>query len=142
MTGDGGDTGAATGADGPEQPRRFVSNANKIGYSPPLDGMRGLGVMMVLLVHGAFVAFASFAAVVDMFFVVSGFLITKINYSSGNKNEAFLGQYPDIQGYPFIFVLEKDGTFLHAQNTGDLEEGQSYNEEVLLAFLNEWAPKG
>ena len=41
-----------------------------------------------------------------------------------------------------FFVLEKDGTFLHAQNTGDLEEGRSYNEEVLLAFLDEWAPKG
>ena len=74
--------------------------------------------------------------------LASGFLITKINYSTANKNEAFLGQYPDIQGYPFIFVLEKDGTFLHAQNTGDLEEGRSYNEEALLAFLDEWAPEG
>jgi thiol:disulfide interchange protein len=74
--------------------------------------------------------------------LASGFLIMKVNWSSGNKNEAFLGQYPDIGGYPHIFVLEKDGTFLHSQNTGDLEEGKSYNEEAILTFLGEWAPKG
>jgi thiol:disulfide interchange protein len=74
--------------------------------------------------------------------VASGYLIMKVNWSSGNKNEAFLGEYPEIQGYPHLFVLEKDGALLHSQNTGDLEEGQSYNEAVLLAFLDEWAPKG
>ena len=40
--------------------------------------MRGLGVMLVVLTHAAFVPFASFAATVDMFFVVSGFLITTL----------------------------------------------------------------
>jgi peptidoglycan/LPS O-acetylase OafA/YrhL len=76
VTGDEQGTGVAT--PGPGRPERFVSNAAKIGYSPPLDGMRGLGVMLVVLVHAAFVAFASFAATVDMFFVVSGFLITTL----------------------------------------------------------------
>jgi len=68
----------------------------------------------------------------------AGFLIMKVNWSRGNPNEAFLGQYPTIRGYPHIFVLEKDGSFLHSQNTAELEEGKSYNEEVLLAFLDEW----
>ncbi len=77
MTGDNVDTGAAP-ADQPREVPRFVSNADKLGYAPPLDGMRGLGVMLVVLVHAAFVAFASFAATVDMFFVVSGFLITTL----------------------------------------------------------------
>lgn len=72
----------------------------------------------------------------------AGFLIMKVNWSQGNRNEAFLGQYPSIRGYPHIFVLEKDGTFLHSQNTGDLEEGRSYNEQVLLAFLDDWMPSG
>jgi thiol:disulfide interchange protein len=70
----------------------------------------------------------------------AGFLIMKVNWSRDNPNEEFLGQYPTIRGYPHIFVLEKDGAFLHSQNTGDLEEGRSYNEEVLLAFLDEWMP--
>lgn len=74
--GDETETGAvAATADGRQ---RFVSNADKLGYAPPLDGMRGLGVMLVVLTHAAFVPFASFAATVDMFFVVSGFLITTL----------------------------------------------------------------
>ncbi len=77
MAGDNVDTGA-TAADRPPEAPRFISNADKLGYAPPLDGMRGLGVMLVVLVHASFVAFASFAATVDMFFVVSGFLITTL----------------------------------------------------------------
>ena len=77
MSGDGLDTGAPPPSGEPARPR-FISNANKLGYSPPLDGMRGLGVMLVILVHAAFEPFASFALVVDMFFVVSGFLITTL----------------------------------------------------------------
>ena len=69
-----------------------------------------------------------------------GFLIMKVNWSQGNRNEGFLGQYPTVRAYPHIFVLEKDGTLLHSQDTGELEEGSSYNEEVLLAFLDEWMP--
>jgi peptidoglycan/LPS O-acetylase OafA/YrhL len=62
----------------PEGAPRFVSNADKLGFVPPLDGMRGLGVMLVILVHIVFEPFASFAIVVDMFFVISGFLITTL----------------------------------------------------------------
>ncbi len=72
----------------------------------------------------------------------AGFLIMKVNYSSENRNEAFLGQYPEIRGYPHIFVLEKDGTFLYSKNTVELEEGPSYNEQAILDFLDEWMPGG
>ncbi|MHB1139039.1 MAG: acyltransferase family protein, partial [Microthrixaceae bacterium] len=57
---------------------RFISNANKLGYSPPLDGMRGLAMILVILVHASFRPFASLASMVDIFFVVSGFLITTL----------------------------------------------------------------
>jgi peptidoglycan/LPS O-acetylase OafA/YrhL len=77
VTGDDQHTGPAT-AEPPAPAPRFVSNADKLGYAPPLDGMRGLGVLLVVFVHAAFVPFASFAATVDMFFVVSGFLITTL----------------------------------------------------------------
>lgn len=63
--------GGATGT-------RFLSRADKLGYTPPLDGMRGIGVMLVILVHATFEPFGAFAATVDMFFVVSGFLITTL----------------------------------------------------------------
>lgn len=57
---------------------RFISNANKLGYAPPLDGLRGLSMLLVILVHASFEPFASFASMVDIFFVVSGFLITTL----------------------------------------------------------------
>jgi thioredoxin-related protein len=71
-----------------------------------------------------------------------GFLIVKVNFSPKQGNEAFLSRYPRISGYPHLFVLESDGTFLHSQDTVPLEEGSSYNEEAILAFLKEWAPGG
>jgi thiol:disulfide interchange protein len=70
----------------------------------------------------------------------AGFLIMKVNWSRENRNEAFLGQYPDIPGYPHIYVLEKDGTFMHSQGTLELEEGRSYNEQAILDFLDRWFP--
>ena len=69
------------------------------------------------------------------------FLIVKVNWSRENRNEAFLSQYPKIPGYPHIYVVEKDGTFLHSQGTAELEEGSSYNEQAILDFLGAWSPE-
>lgn len=67
------------------------------------------------------------------------YVILKVSYGDGNDNEEFLANYPEVRAYPHLFVLDSDGTFLHSQGTGELEEGRGYNEEVFLAFLNEWA---
>lgn len=72
--------------------------------------------------------------------LVEDFLIVKVNYGRDNRNPGFLGQYPQIHGYPHIFVLESDGTFLHSQDTAVLEEGDTYNENAILRFLREWLP--
>jgi thiol:disulfide interchange protein len=71
--------------------------------------------------------------------IASRYLIMKVNWSRENHNEAFLGQYPRITGYPHLFVLETDGSLLHSQNTAELEEGRSYNEQVMVDFLQKWA---
>ena len=68
------------------------------------------------------------------------FVVMQVNFSDENKNEKFLSQYPKIDGYPHIFVLDSNGKLLHSQNTGDLEEGKGYNLEVFTAFLKRWAP--
>ena len=68
------------------------------------------------------------------------FVTLKVHYDPETTNEAFLGGYPEIQGYPHIFVLDRDGALLHSQNTGLLEEGGSYSTERMLAFLTRWAP--
>ncbi len=68
----------------------------------------------------------------------------KVNYSEDNENAAFLSQYPQIKGYPHLFVLDAQGTLLHSQFTGELEadKGQpkGYNREKFVAFMKDWAP--
>ena len=70
------------------------------------------------------------------------YVTIKVNWSPENRNEAFLNRYPQVEAYPFIFVLEKDGTFLHAQRTGPLESGSTYSKEKMMEFINQWQPGG
>jgi thioredoxin-related protein len=73
-------------------------------------------------------------------FLHNNFVEVKVNYSPQNKNEKFLSKYPKVAGYPHLFILDKDGRFLHSQDTGKLEEGKGYNHDKVLSFLKEWAP--
>ncbi|MCF8261239.1 MAG: thioredoxin family protein [Melioribacteraceae bacterium] len=69
------------------------------------------------------------------------FIVVKINYSKENKNEEVLSRYPEIQGYPHFFVLDKSGELLRSQNTGELENEKSYDLDKFMLFLQTWAPK-
>lgn len=69
------------------------------------------------------------------------YVVLKINVSKENKNEEFLKIYPAVEGYPHLFVLDKDGKFLHSQNTGDLEAGKGHDKNKILAFLKKWSGK-
>lgn len=90
----------------------------------------------------------------------------KINMSEENENKEFLSKYPEIKGYPHLFVLEKDGLLLHSQNTEELEKSfspiivpknvknkeeyrkaeaqkqmlSSYQLPKFTEFLNKWKP--
>lgn len=66
------------------------------------------------------------------------FVVMKVNWSPENKNEDFLGQYPESEGYPDLFILDSDGGFLAQQGTGVLEEGKSYDEQKMLDFAAKW----
>lgn len=65
----------------------------------------------------------------------------KVNYGDGNDNEEFLANFPKVAAYPHLFVVDSSGNVVHSQGTGELEEGNGYDEEVFLAFLNEYRPK-
>ena len=52
----------------------------------------------------------------------NNFIWVKINFSPENENKEFLTKFPEITGYPHLFVLETDGSLLHSQNTSLLEE--------------------
>ena len=67
------------------------------------------------------------------------FVMVKINFSPENQNKKLLSRYPDIPGYPHMFVLDTNGKLLHSQNTDRLESGKSYDLEKFLSFLKKWA---
>lgn len=69
------------------------------------------------------------------------FVLVKVNYSPENENRAVLSAYPQIKGYPHLFVLDLHGKLLHSQDTSELEQGKSYDLQKYKAFLNKWAPK-
>jgi len=71
-------------------------------------------------------------------FMDENFIVVKVNFSPDNKNENFLSNYPKIPGYPHLFVLDKDGKFLHSQDTGKLEAGKGYSKDSVMTFLNKW----
>jgi thioredoxin-related protein len=73
-------------------------------------------------------------------FLHDNFVVVKINFSKENENKEVLSKYPKVAGYPHFFVLNKNGKFLHSQNTGDLEEGKGHDKEKVLSFLKKWAP--
>ncbi len=68
------------------------------------------------------------------------FILVKINMSQENKNEETLSRYPKVGGYPHFFVLDSDGSFLHSQDTGELESGDRHSKKKVRRFLEAWAP--
>jgi thiol:disulfide interchange protein len=67
------------------------------------------------------------------------FVTVKINFSQENENKEVLARYGPIRGYPYIFVLDSDGTLVRSQDTGVFEEGKGYVLERLTTFLTYWA---
>lgn len=69
------------------------------------------------------------------------YVLVRVNFSEENKNEAVIGKYGKVTGYPHIFVLDSEGRLLHSENTSELEQGRGYSESAMRAFLEKWAPK-
>jgi peptidoglycan/LPS O-acetylase OafA/YrhL len=67
---------AFKGAAAPES--AFVSVAPRLGFVGGFDGVRGIGILMVLFNHAYSDLSPSFAGIIDVFFVMSAFLITSL----------------------------------------------------------------
>jgi len=55
-------------------------------YQPEIDGLRSIAVMAVILFHAGFSIFSGGYVGVDVFFVISGFLITRLLVNEVEKN--------------------------------------------------------
>ena len=56
----------------------YVSEAPRLGFVGGFDGVRGIGILMVLFNHAYSNLSPSFAGIIDVFFVMSAFLITTL----------------------------------------------------------------
>ncbi len=64
-----------------------------MNYRPEIDGLRAVAVLPVILFHAGFLIFEGGFVGVDVFFVISGFLITNIILDELNKNEFSLTEF-------------------------------------------------
>jgi len=82
---------------------------NTSDYRPEIDGLRAIAVVVVVLFHAKFPGFTGGFVGVDIFFVLSGYLITGILWNEANKSEriSLLGFYArrGRRLLPAVFVV-------------------------------------
>ena len=61
----------------------------------------------------------------------------KIKFTNESKAGVFQ-TLPRIPAFPHIFILDKDGGFIHSQYTGSLELKSSYDEGKFMKLLKDW----
>ncbi len=69
------------------------------------------------------------------------YIVIKVNFSPDVRNEAFLSKFPRIDSYPHLFLLDSDGSLLLSQTPDAFMNGDTYVPDLILAFLEKWAPK-
>lgn len=47
---------------------------------------------------------------------------------------------PTRFGYPVMVVLDQNGEVVHTQDSGYLEDGDSYNRDKVMRFFKNWTP--
>ena len=63
----------------------ILSDPMKLGYRPSLDGLRAIAVLVVMAHHGGIPGFEGGGIGVDIFFVLSGFLITSLLFEEWSR---------------------------------------------------------
>jgi peptidoglycan/LPS O-acetylase OafA/YrhL len=113
-----------------EQGTAFDSGKARLGHLPALDGVRGLAVLLVFWFHlcqstpdlqkilpGVFIRTASIGQTgVDLFFVLSGFLITRILLATSDHSARLQNFFArrSLRIFPLYFVFLAVGLLLPA----------------------------
>lgn len=71
----------------------------------------------------------------------ASYVVYHLNWSPENKNEDILAklEYPQRFGFPVFVVLDGDGKRIHTQDSGLLEQGESYNKGYVRTFFDNWS---
>lgn len=119
----------------------FTSRAPKLGMVPSMDGIRGMGVTMLIVGHALFSYVESWVTIIDGFFVLSGFLITTLliqeHRSTGDINlknfywRRGLRLFPSV--WLFVGVWIVIGLVLEALALGGIETGLDIGLTSILA---------
>lgn len=67
------------------------------------------------------------------------YVLVKVNWSLENENKEVLARYPEIPGYPHLFVLDGNGKVLHSQRTFLLHSGDHHDPAKVISFLKQWS---
>ena len=68
------------------------------------------------------------------------YVFTLLNWSPENYNTELMKEYrnPGRLGFPVFLILDGNGTLIHTQDSGLLEEGKGYNKVKVMTFLKKW----
>ena len=112
-------------------------------YYPALDGLRGLAILLVVVYHNfGFIHYSSFGWLgVDLFFVLSGFLITEILLNTVGKKGFLRNFYARraLRIFPLYYLSLF--VFLFLLPALNLFPGSEYyvgNQGWLWAYLQNW----
>jgi peptidoglycan/LPS O-acetylase OafA/YrhL len=96
-------------ADVPSRAGQAPGQRPRLDYLPALDGIRGLGIPIVLLYHHNVTWLTGGVLAVSMFFTLSGFLITRLMIDEWQRNDRFaLGKFYERRArrlFPASFVV-------------------------------------
>ena len=72
--------------------------------------------------------------------IKADYVTIHINYSKENKNPEAMARlgFPQRFGFPVMVILNAKGERIHTQNTGYLEDRESYSEDKIIEFLKSW----
>lgn len=119
-----------------------ISGLRMTGYRPDIDGLRALAVTSVVLFHARLEPFSGGFVGVDVFFVISGFLITGVILGHEGTTGEFLKRFYERRIRrllpPVVPVLAFTSLFAYALLPPDALEEYARSLVAFIVFASNW----